>query len=325
VNGANRVIFLGTQGGTVYTLNAETGGVAWSSALPDPSPAPVQATVSGYFTFAAGKDYLLVGTRGSGALNRFYALRLSNGGVEWSYDGAADGLKIGIIAAQASVDLANGRVYFTSTAYGTGTGEKDTVWCLDIITGNRVWSAEVPDATMSPILRGGRVYVATYDGVGRIHALDATTGASVWGGASFSTGAGEPVKAFVGADRLSPAGTGRLIFSTTTKVWALNDPAGSSSPPVTWQWRRDALSEPALDRIPDPSTPGFLAGGPHVWLGASNGTLYRLDYDTGATQLTIPLGDPAAPAALGSPTLDIRDGFLYVGSESGLVYAVKLP
>ncbi|PYQ18871.1 MAG: hypothetical protein DMF79_13900, partial [Acidobacteria bacterium] len=67
------------------------------------------------------------------------------------------------------------------------------------------------------------------------------------------------------------------------------------------------------------------AGGPHVYVGSSNGKVYRLDYDTGVTLLTFPLGDPLAPAAVGSPTLDLAGGFLYVGTEAGIVYAVQIP
>jgi hypothetical protein len=315
VNGASRAIFLGTQGGVVYALDADTGDVAWSHALPQPVPAPVQASLSGYFTFFSGSDdFLLVGTRngGVGAQNRFYALHLADGTEAWSYDGSANALKIGLIAGQASVDYVGGRVYFASAAFGPGAGEQDTVWCLDVVTGARIWSVALPDVTVSPIVRNGRVYVASYDGVqGRIHALDAASGASVWGGLTYDTGPGEAVKSFVGADRTNS----RLLFSTTNAVWALDD--SGPAPPGSWVWRRSD--------IPNPSTPVYLAGGPHLWLGSSNGRLYRLDYATGATQIDLPLGDTGTPSPVGSPTLDIPGGFLYVGTQAGVVHAVQLP
>ena len=321
VGGASRVIFLGTEGGIVNAINADTGGVAWSHPLPNPVPAPVTATASGYFTFFAGsEDFVLVGTRngGVGVPNAFYALRLADGTEAWSYDGSANALRIGVIAGQASVDYDGRRVYFASAAFGAGAGERDTVWCLDVVTGARLWSVELPDVTVSPIVRGGRVYVASYDGVrGRIHALDAATGASVWGGASYDVGPGEAVKSFVAADRTSS----RLLFSTTNKVWALDDPG--TAPPSAWVWQRDALSE--SDPIPSPSTPAYLAGGPHLWVGSSDGRLFRLDYATGATQIVVPLGDAGTPSPVGSPTLDIREGFLYVGTAAGVVYAVQIP
>ncbi len=142
----------------------------------------MQAAPSGYFTFFGGtRDYILVGTRdGSvGALNRFYALNLADGSVAWSYDGSADGLEIGVINGQATVDYINKRIYFASAAFGGPTGQ-DTVWCLNLETGGRIWSAALGNVMGSPIVRNGRLYAASYDGLGgQIHALDAATGLSV--------------------------------------------------------------------------------------------------------------------------------------------------
>jgi outer membrane protein assembly factor BamB len=277
----------------------------------------VQAAPSGYFTFFGGtRDYILVGTRGAGALNRFYALKLADGTVGWSYDGSADGLKIGVINGQATADYASRRVYFASAAFGVGVGEDQTVWCLDLETGARIWSAAAGNVMGSPIVRNGRLYVASFDGGGgKIHALDAATGLSVWGGATtFNTPPADgPVKLFVSADRFSP--TGRLLFSTTNKVWALDDPAGLV-PPAAPVWVQLA--------VPNPSAPAFPSQGPLVWVGGSDGKVYSLDYATGGIVSGIPLGDPAPPqAAVGGVTLDLAAGFLYVGTEAGIVYCVQ--
>jgi hypothetical protein len=35
------------------------------------------------------------------------------------------------------------------------------------------------------------------------------------------------------------------------------------------------------------------------------------------------LGDGLSVA--GSPTVDVRDGFVYLGTEAGVVYGIKLP
>jgi hypothetical protein len=318
ISGASRLIFLGSQGGGVYAINADTGGVAggvaWSNPLPAPAPAPVQAAPSGYFTFFGGtKDHIVVGTRQAGAQNVFYALKLADGTVAWFYDGSADGLQIGVINGQATVDYVNKRVYFASDAFGGPSGQ-DTVWCLNLETGALVWSVPVGSVMGSPIARNGRLYVASFDGAGgKIHALDAATGSSVWGGATFNIPfADGPVKLFVAADRSSP--TGRLLFSTTNKVWALDDPG--AAPPAAPVWTQDFTPN-------SPSAPVFPAGGPDIWVGVSDGKLYRLDYATGLPNLSIPLGDPLAPAQVGSPTLDLAGGFLYVGTEAGNVYCVQ--
>jgi outer membrane protein assembly factor BamB len=66
-------------------------------------------------------------------------------------------------------------------------------------------------------------------------------------------------------------------------------------------------------------------GWPYVYVGSSNGRLYELDASDGHSVDAIQLGDPADPAAVGAPTVDGRDGLLYVPSEAGIVYAVELP
>ncbi len=318
VLGADRLIFLGSQGGSVYAIDADRGNVAWNAVLPLPAPlAPVQAAPSGYFTFFGGtRDYVLAGTRDGtpGSLNRFYALKLADGSVAWSYDGSANGLKIGAISGQATVDYVNKRVYFASAAFGGGVGEQDTVWCLDLETGARIWSTALGAVMGSPIVRNGRLYVGVASG--EIHALNASDGSAAWL-APFLTGLDGPVKLFVGADRTN----GRLLFSTNTRVWALDD-AGGSTPPLLPTWVRDPVLD-LLDPIPNPSSPVFIAGGPHVYVGSSNGKVYRLDYATGKTLASFTLGDPALAAGVGSPTLDLAGGFLYVGTEAGIVYCVQ--
>jgi len=331
VGSAAQVLFLGAQDGHVYALDAQTGEQVWRS---PPLASLVQAAPSGMFVALGGShDYILVGTRNTGVPNAFYALRLSDGTQAWAFDGG--GHRIGPINSQATVDYASRRVYFTSLAYGTTAPDNDTVWCVDLDTGTRSWSAPVGDVVGSPILRAaragetsGRVYVGSWNGgtsTGLVHALDADTGNAVW--AAFPTGADGPVKSYVAADRLSA--TGRLFFSTTNRLWALDDPPASTVTPVGPVWVRDGLTDPVATRIQTPSAPAYLAGGNWVFVGSGDGSVYRLDYATGdpATQVRVPLGDPALPAAVGGPTLDLKASprFLYVGTAAGVVYGVQFP
>ena len=328
VGAAAQVLFLGAQDGHAYALDAQRGNLAWRSPL---LGSMVQAAPSGMFVaFGGNHDYVLVGSRNpTGVPNAFYALRLSDGTVAWTFGG--EGHSIGAINSQATVDYANRRVYFASLAFGAAAPDNDTVWCVNLDTGLKVWSAAVGNVVGSVIVRNGRAYVGSgVAATGEIHALDAASGLSVWGvaGPTFSTGADGPVKSYVGSDRLSP--TGRLLFSTSDKLWAIDDLPASTAAPAAAVWVRDGSatsSEPAASRIPNPSAPAFLAGGPWIFVGSSNGKVYRLDYATGsaATQLAIPLGDPVTQAPVGSPTVDVREGFLYVGTAAGVVYAVQLP
>ena len=62
--------------------------------------------------------------------------------------------------------------------------------------------------------------------------------------------------------------------------------------------------------------------------GAGDGKLYRLDSTSGSDAPGAPvmfrlvLGDGLA--AVGSPTIDTREGFLYAGPDAGIVYTVEL-
>jgi hypothetical protein len=59
-------------------------------------------------------------------------------------------------------------------------------------------------------------------------------------------------------------------------------------------------------------------------VGGSDGKLYVLKaLDGSDDQLPLTLGDGAA--GIGSPTIDTREGHLYVGSEAGVIYGVQTP
>jgi outer membrane protein assembly factor BamB len=146
--------------------------------------------------------------------------------------------------------------------------------------------------------------VGTFDGVtARVQALDADSGAVVW---SQPTGDGL-VKGFVMVDRL----TGDLYFSTNTKIHSWT--AGGAP-----KW-----AAPRAD-IANPSTPVPVPGSGRVYVGGGDGKLHMLRASDGSDDVApITLGDGLS--AVGSPTLDLRGGRLYVGSESGVVYAVDIP
>ncbi len=312
VGSANAVIFVGSQDGKVYALDAEKGTEVWSTPLTPPG-SEVQAPPSGMFTAFAGgtRDYILVGTRHSSDPNEFHALTVGGGvpvGSPWPID-EADGFgRIGIIPMQATLDYGSKRLFFTS--YEFDGSNRNTVWCVNIETGDVLWAQPHGSIATSPVFRktgaDDRLYVGMTDG--RVLALDAGDGALVW------TYTPAPldgaVKALVMADRL---GTG-LFFSTTNNVYAISD-AGLTYAP---RWKRELATA-----IPNPSMPVFLTGTTHVYLGSGDGNVYRLDAATGNTLLTFPLGDLGA--VVGSPTLDVRQGFLYVGTEAGIVYAIRLP
>jgi len=299
IAGATRVAFLGSQDGRVYAVNADTGQQLWQSPLLGEM---VQAAPAGMFTaFGGAYNCILVGTRSSTSDNVFYALNVADGTVVGTpFNNGGGATAIGVISGQAYVDYGATRVYFTSRTAGSA----NSVWCLKLTATGLdpvpVWTRALGDIDGSPVLRNGRVYVGTNLGV--VHSLDAANGNTLW---SYSTGDGA-VKGFIFTDRFSNA----LYLSTTSQVWGLTD----GSPTPNW---------PAVS-LPGPSTPLFTTGGTYLFVGASDGQLYQLDLSTNPPTVTsATLGDGLA--AVGSPSLDIQNGLVYVGTDAGIVYAVAKP
>jgi outer membrane protein assembly factor BamB len=311
------VVYLGSQaaaGNNAVGVDADTGLELWGQALGQ----PVQAGPAGMFTAYGGViDAILLGTRDSGGPNAFHALdpsSLNPLGVPWPYRGETIPFldEIGIVSSQAAVDYAAARVYFTS--YQQAPGSSDSVWCLDLDTLSRcaLWvpgvTAELGDVAASPTLRGDRVYVSPISGVdGEIEALDASDGRRVWG-APFAPLDGQ-IKQFILADLFGAD----LYFATTHTVWAIRDDGSSWA--LRWQ-RSD---------VPSPSQPVFFAGTGRVYAGGGDGKLYVLDASDGSDVVApIPLGEPDS-SAVGAPTVDQANGYVYVGTDAGVVYAVAIP
>jgi outer membrane protein assembly factor BamB len=303
IAGANWVVFASSQNGHVYAVNAETGAELWRTArLGD----VIQAATAGIFrAFGGAYDYLLVGTRNSAGGNTFYALNPVDGtvvGAPFDNGGWANGM--GIISGGASVDYAGRRVFFASRALAGGSA--NTVWCLNLTdTGLAYgWAVALGDVDGSPILSNGRLYVGTNDGM--VYSLNPDDGQVLW---SYATNDGAP-KGFIFPDRRNRA----LYFSTNNQVHGLTDGVSEPNwPPVT---------------LPSPSTALFTPGGTLILVGAADGKLYQLDVANAGPAVqpeirSVTLGDGLA--AVGSPTLDVLNGLIYVGTESGFIHAVRVP
>ena len=311
VNGANPVLFLGTQAGTLYAVDATSGGP------PTPFPRPPtaigtggQAAPAGIFTaFLGNFDYLLVGTRQPD--NQFVAFdpmtltevdRFDNGGL---------GNEIGVIDSMASVTYDSDRVYFTSHAHPTGSDH--TMWCLNLPgsvlpTFSLQWSQPLGDIFSSPVLRGNHVYVGTLVDGGRVYGLHRDDGNP---DSSFLHGDGQ-VKGFVWPDRDS----NDLYFATDNFVWGVTDTGAVS---MTDKFSGGINLGGGV--VPT-SAVLFVPGSHYLYVGGSDGKLYEIDV-LGPTIKSVTLGDGLA--AVGSPSLDIEYDLIHVGTEAGIFYAVKVP
>jgi hypothetical protein len=309
--GQNPVMFVSSQDGHLYAFGATNGVAAW--ATPPPLGDVVQAPPSGVFTaFGGTADLLFVGTRNSlGTPNTFYALRLADGGFAapgWAFTGGGAG-RIGPINGQAAVDYDNHRVYFASWEFSGTAPDNNTLWCVDFDTGlpcGGGWPRAYGPITGGVAMRGTTLYVGL-DG-GGVRAIDAATGASNWV-APFSTSG--TVKGFVYPDRL----TDDLYFSTASTIYSVSDLLGTAAAP---NWGAFGVA------FTNGSTPVFIPNDDKVYVGGNN-RLFRRKQSDGSALDEFVLGDPAVPSLVGSPTIDLRDGFIYVGTDAGVVYAIRIP
>jgi uncharacterized repeat protein (TIGR01451 family) len=302
----SRVTFLSSTDGTVYAIDAEHGSngtLLWQSPVLGPMlTAPPSAS---FLQFGATRDLIYLGSRNA-AGSQLYGLRLVDGqplGPGWATNGGAFG-RIGPVNGQAAVDYATHHVFFASRAFGPAP-DNNTLWCVDFETGLPVWAQPYGDVDASLSLRGGRLYVAT--NAGTVLAVNATDGSLAW---TFTIPAGEgPAKGYVATDARSQ----NLYFSTANRVFSLQDQGAT----VSDNWPTGGPFPPS------PSTPVYAPLDTLVYIGAGDGRVYRLNVADGTTFDSFTLG--AGDAAVGSPTLDLRANYLYVGTEAGRVYAVELP
>ncbi len=296
-------VFLASQDGYAYAVNAETGASVWPT--PPKLGDLLQANPAGLFSDlrATAPNLVFVGTRNATSANTLFALNPSTGAEVTRFDNGGGATAIGIITG-ITVDYATNRVYFTSRA--AGVGSRDTLWCLGATAGTLtyLWSLDLGNIDGSPVLYQGRIYVGT--NAGEVKAIDAATHAVVW---TYTCSPSDgPIKGYVFPHfGSSPV---RLYFATTNRVWALDDNGGSAGP-AAW----------SVTTVANPSTPLFVIGTTHLLVGSSNGTLYELATGNGAVEGSVSLGT----SALGSPARDTVNGVFHVGSTAGVVHTVTLP
>ncbi len=316
VGGANPVVFVGSQDGNVYAIDATQGGVApylWVA----PLPPMLQAAPAGIFSaFFGSLDYVLVGTRDSAlsAPNVFVALDPDTGVEIDRYNNGGPGAgAIGIVNGMAAVDYGPpARVYFTSYER-TGVGSTTTLWCFELQATPPVftllWERALGNIDGSPVLRGGRVYVGSPAGGGTVYSIDAATGNFLLD-RSFVHGNGQ-VKGFVFPDRAS----NDIYFATDDFVWGVTD---------TLTMPNKFAGPISLGGGAKPSAALFVPGNHYVYVGGSDGKLHEIDVLPAVPVLKqVTLGNGLA--VVGAPSLDRVYGLIHVGSEAGIFYAVQIP
>jgi hypothetical protein len=318
-------LLVGTENGEIHAVDGQTGFLQWSrsaafgnSQLMTSSVGPQAAPALLLRSFGGLNDLLLVGTATGASNTKFFALDPQTGATRDEYPNGGDAPP-GIIEnvyGMAVVDYAANRVYFGTT----GSGASFTLWSLTLgpmgtpdltltPSGTLTWNPAVlgsmTGTSGSPVLRNGHIYLGTGSGAsGAMHSLRISDGVV----RSHLHGDGQ-AKSFPWPDRRN----GRIYFSTTGFVHALNDDGSSFGPDPGW------VAGPLPMTNPSPVL--HRPGTDELYVGDGAGRLVRINASTGEQVGAIALD---AGSVIGAPSLDNVNNLLLVGSDKGVIYAVSV-
>ncbi len=207
----SRRVYVGTERGTVYALDRQSGAVAWKTLL----------TGSVRMAPLVLGEHIIV----EAADNVVYGLDIATGTVAWKFVRSD-----GSLGYAAPVPGPSGSLLVCG---------ESTVYRLSPATGKEIWRSTVGGRSLAtPVYADGRVYVAG-DGAGVV-ALDAETGERRW---RFKVESDKTGPDWFG----SPLCVGNTVYVSTYRrnVYALGNATGK----VKWSTKvlGPALSRPALD------------------------------------------------------------------------------
>ncbi len=267
---AGGTVYVGSDDGKVYALDAATGQVRWS--YPTTGAVDSGPAVAGGTVYVSSGNGNVQGT----PTGNVYALDATTGQVRWTYPTSSS------YSVYSGPAVAGGTIY---------VGGDFNVYALDAATGQVRWAYPTGGAVdSSPAVSGGTVYVGSGDD--KVYALDAATGRLRW---AYTTG---------GAVDSCPAVAGGSVYvgSSDDKVYALDAATGR----LRWAYTTggEVNSGPAV------------AGGT-VYVGSWSRKVYALDAATGRLRWAYTTGGAvdSSPAVAGS--------IVYVGSNDDKVYALS--
>jgi outer membrane protein assembly factor BamB len=292
---ADGVVFVGSNDGRLYAVDADTGSLKWrfaAKARIASSPA-----VSGQLVYVESYD------------SHLYAVDAATGQMKWSF--ATEGEKRftaphihGMLPeAQAMPDpfdffLSSPAVWNGAVYFGSGDGH---VYALDAATGALKWKFRTGDVVhASPAIADGTLFIGSWDTY--IYALDAATGTERW---RFKTGDDPKIHNHVGIQS-SPVVSDGLVYvgCRDANLYALDARSGAK----VW----------AID-----NKGSWVIGSPAVSQGmvyfttSDGGMFHAADARTGAEAFALRFEWPmfSSPAVAGP--------FVYVGSHAGKLLAIN--
>ena len=228
-----------------------------------------QAAVSGDLVFI-GTDYQC----GTITANRVYGLNAADGTLKWIYNSTGS----------AQMDTVNGLAvdYGRNTVYVTSDhrsgGPQNSLWALAGTNGARRWALDLGPIQAEPMIAGNALYVTTYAGM--LYKLNPNDGAVVWN-------VRVTCSAYVSADMNFDATKNRIyLVDTGGELHAVDDLG-------TCARRRWSLVTGAGGSFC--TQPALLASANRLYVGATDGRVYQINPDTGASPAYASISATAAP------------------------------
>lgn len=300
-------LFIGTDAGGVHAVDGKSGQLVWSrsaafsNALPNDGGA--QAAPAGLFrNYGGNNDMILVGT--NNASNSVHALDPGTGNdVTPNFAHAL----LGRIAGMAVVDYAGNRAFFltsdsTGVLFGISLGPVAAPsLTLATLAGNNPEDCS-SGSSGSAVLRNNRLFFGASSSQACM--------VDLLNGSRSQTNIGDGgVKGFMWPDRRND----NLYFSSSGNVRAVRD---TGAVPAEDVW-------PAPLPLTSPSIVLQRPGTDYLYVGDGNGRLVQIDASNGLP-INAPLVlDPGFQ--IGAPSLDNVNNLVVVGSQSGRIYAVRVP
>ena len=292
-------VLAGAQDNKVYARNVSDGTERWTHDFgSDYKVTAKPAGIRGVTVGAYAGDVVFAATDSGVNGNLLRALRADTGAVLWTYADAV--APLGPVLGSPLVLPNKGLVVF-ATSTGVSIADAGRVVAVNVADGSWEWEFASGQVGSAPGTNGSESAVYVVNETGSLYALNASSGAVLYGPVSLgSTG-------IYGTPTWHGNGPRLYLSSKGGKVYALDpangDTAAGWSGPIT---------------IGQPSNPVVFNQG--LYVGSSDGNLYEYAITTG-----LQTGVRAIGSTVGDPVVDAYLGRIYAGAADGRIYAFTTP
>lgn len=273
------LVLLGTSDAEVIALNLENGTERWRT----------RVSSEVLSVPAADRGIVLVHTIDG----KLFGLEATNGNERWRYEREVPVLTLRgsgspvISGGVAYVGMAGGRLIALRADNGS------LVWDASVtVPGGRSELQRLADIDGDPLVLGGGVFVATYQG--EVAAIEERSGRVAWR------------RKMSSYSRMAADFEGLYVSDDEGVVWGLDIRSGAA------RWSQDALKNRKLSSV--------AALGRLIVVGDFEGYLHWLDREDGSLVARTRVGSD--PITTG---LKVVDDVLYVQGDGGVLAAVRLP